>query len=62
MIHDLDITKWPDATFTKWSALVDQTPGLDWNHKVVDPVKVVARSPKLTSSSLTISATAKAKS
>jgi hypothetical protein len=29
MIHDLDITKWPDATFAKWSALVDQTSGLD---------------------------------
>ena len=25
MIHDLDIDKWPDATFAKWAALVDKT-------------------------------------
>jgi hypothetical protein len=61
MIHDLDITKWPDATFAKGSALVDQTPCLDWNRKVVGPVKVTARSAKLASSSLASSATAKAK-
>ena len=62
MIHDLDITKWPDATFAKWSALVDQTPGLDWNRKVVDPVKVSARMSKLASSSLSSATAAKAKS
>jgi hypothetical protein len=61
MIHDLDITKWPDVTFAKWSALVDQMTGLDWNRKVTDPVKVAARSAKLASSSLASSATAKAK-
>jgi hypothetical protein len=60
MIHDLDITKWPDATFAKWSALVDQTLGLDWNHKVVDPTYVSARSTKLAASSLTGATTAKA--
>jgi hypothetical protein len=52
MIHDLDITKWPDATFAKWSALVDQNPTLEWNRKVVDPAKVSACSAKLTTSSL----------
>jgi hypothetical protein len=62
MIHDLDITKWPDATFAKWSALVDQTPGLDWNRKVVDPVRVSARMSKLASSSLSSATAAKAKS
>ena len=30
MIHDLNITKWPDATFAKWPVLVDQTPALEW--------------------------------
>ena len=43
MIHEMNITKWPDATFAKWSALVDQMSSLDWNRKVVDPVKVSAR-------------------
>ena len=62
MIHILDITKWPDATFAKWSALVDQTPGLDWNPKVIDPVKVFARNSKLASSSLSSATAAKAKS
>jgi len=52
MIHDLDISKWPDTTFAKWAALVDQMPTLDWNHKVADPVKVAARSAKLAASSL----------
>jgi hypothetical protein len=62
MIHDLDITKWPDATFAKWSALVDQTPGLDWNRKVVNPVRVSACMSKLASSSLSSATAAKAKS
>ena len=62
MIHDLDITKWPNATLAKWSALVDQTPGLDWNRKVVHPAKAAARSSKLASSSLASSATTKVKS
>ena len=62
MSHDLDVTKWPDATFAKWAALVDQTPGLNWNWKVVNLSKVTARSSKLASSSLVSSATAKAKS
>ena len=61
MIHDLDITKWPDATFAKWSALVDQTSGLDWNRKVVDPAKVSACMSKLASSSLSSATAAKAK-
>jgi hypothetical protein len=60
MIHDLDITKWPNAAFAKWLALVDQTPGLDWNHKVVDPTKISARSTKLAASMLTGTTTAKA--
>jgi hypothetical protein len=25
MIHDTYITKWPDATFAKWAALIDKT-------------------------------------
>ena len=61
MIHNLDITKWPDATFAKWSTLVDQTPGLDWNRKVVDPAKVSACSTKLTASSHAGAAAIKAK-
>jgi hypothetical protein len=61
LIHDLDITKWPNATFAKWSALVDQTSGLDWNRKVIDPVKVLARMSKLASSSLSSATAAKAK-
>ena len=62
MIHDLDIDKWPDATFACWSALVDQTPNLEWNRKVVDPAKVSGRSTKLASSALLHSSIAKRKS
>ena len=61
MIHDMDITKWPDATFTKWAALVNKTPALDWNRKVVNPAKVSARSAKLSASSLTNASASKAK-
>jgi hypothetical protein len=63
MIHDMDVTKWPDATFAKWAALIDRTPGLDWdwNRKVVDPAKVSARSAKLSTSSLTNASASKAK-
>jgi hypothetical protein len=61
MIHDMDITKWPDATFTKWSALVNQTSGLDWNRKVVDPVKVSACMSRIASSSLSSATATKAK-
>ena len=57
MIHDLDISKWPDTTFAKWSALIDKTPALDWNRKVVDPAKVSARAAKLSAATLS-SATA----
>ena len=62
MIHDLDITKWPDATFARWNALVEQTPNLEWNRKVVDPAKVSARSTKLASSVLSHSSTVTRKS
>jgi hypothetical protein len=61
MIHDTDITKWPDATFAKWAALVDKVPALDWNRKVVDPAMVSARYAKLSALSLTNAATSKAK-
>jgi hypothetical protein len=61
MINDLHITKWPDATFAKWSALVDQTPALEWIRKVVDPAKVIARNTKLAASSLASATAAKAK-
>ena len=61
MIHNTDITKWPDATFTKWAALVDKTPALDWNRKVVDPANISACSAKLSASSLTSASTTKAK-
>ena len=47
MIHDLDITKWPNTTFTKWAALIDQMPALDWNRKVIDPAKVTPVLPNL---------------
>jgi hypothetical protein len=57
MIHDLDISKWPDTTFAKWSALIDKTPALDWNRKVVDPAKISARTAKLSAATLS-SATA----
>jgi hypothetical protein len=58
----MDVAKWPGTTFAKWAALVDQTPGLDWNRKVLDLAKVTSRSSKLASSFLVSSATAKAKS
>ena len=61
MIHVMDITKWPDATFAKWAALIDKTPALDWNRKVIDPAKVSARSAKLSASSLTSVSATKAK-
>jgi hypothetical protein len=44
MIHDTDITKWPDTTFVQWAALVDKMTTLNWNRKVVHPAKVSARS------------------
>jgi hypothetical protein len=62
MIHNMDITKWPDATFAKWAALVDRTPALDWNRKVVDPAKIAACSSKLSALSLTNASASKAKS
>jgi hypothetical protein len=62
MIHDMDIAKWPDATFAKWAALVDRTPTLDWNRKVVNPAKVAARSSNLSASSLANASASKAKS
>jgi hypothetical protein len=62
MIHDTDITKWPDATFAKWAALLDRTPALDWNRKVADPAKVAARSSRLSASSLANASASKAKS
>jgi hypothetical protein len=61
MIHDTDITKWPDTTFAKRAALVDRTPTLDWNRKVVDPAKVAAHSSKLSASSLANASASKAK-
>jgi hypothetical protein len=61
MIHDTDVIKWPDATFAKWAALIDKTPALDWNRKVVDPAKVSARSAKLSASSLKNASASKAK-
>jgi hypothetical protein len=61
MMHDTDVTKWPDATFAKWAALVDKMPALDWNWKVVDPAKISARSAKLAASSLTSMSATKAK-
>jgi hypothetical protein len=61
MIHNLDITNWPDTIFAKWSAFVDQTPGLNWNCKVIDPAKVSAHSTKLAVSSLAGATAIKAK-
>jgi hypothetical protein len=61
MIHDLDISKWPDATFAKWSALIKKTPGLEWNRKVLNPAKVTTCISKLSASSLAIAAAVKAK-
>ena len=62
MIHDLDISKWPEATFAKWSVLMEKTPGLEWNRKVVDPAKVSARISKLSASMLASAAAGNAKS
>ena len=62
MIHDTDITRWPDTTFAKWAALVDKTPALDWNRKVVDSAKLSARTAKLSAASLSGATTAKVKS
>jgi hypothetical protein len=42
MIHNMDISKWPDSTFAKWLALVNKIPALEWNHKVIDPAMVSA--------------------
>jgi hypothetical protein len=61
VIHDLDITKWPDATFAKWLALIDQTPVLKWNHKIIDPAKVATCNAKLAASSLASATAAKTK-
>jgi hypothetical protein len=61
MFHDLDISKWPDATFAKWLALIEKTPGLEWNRKVADPAKVTARISKLSASSLASAVAGKAK-
>ena len=58
MIHDLDITKCPNMTFTRWSASVNQMPSLDWNKKVVNMAKLEARTAKLTGSTLTTANTA----
>jgi hypothetical protein len=62
MIHNLDITKWPEATFAKWSALIEKMPGLKWNRKVVDPAKVSACISKLSASTLASATAGKAKS
>ena len=61
MIHDLDIAKWPEATFAKWSALIEKTPGLNWNRKVVDPAKVSPHISKLSASTLARITAGKAK-
>ena len=61
MIHDLDISKWPDATFAKWLALIEKTPGLEWNRKVANPAKVTARISKLSALWLASAAAGKAK-
>jgi hypothetical protein len=62
VIHDQDITKWPDATFAKWLALIDQTPAFEWHHKVVDPAMVAAHNAKLAAASLASASAARAKS
>ena len=61
MIHDMDISKWPDATFAKWAALVDKMPALEWNRKVVDPATIFARSAKISAASLSGAYATKAK-
>ena len=53
MIHDMDITKWPNKTFARWIALVDQMPSLDGNKKVVYMAKVEDRTAKLAGFTLT---------
>jgi hypothetical protein len=52
MIHDMDISKWPNATFAKWSALIDQTSAMEWNREVVNPTKVTLYSAELAASAL----------
>jgi hypothetical protein len=61
MIHDLDTSKWPGPTFMKWAALVDKTPALDWNRKVLHPAKISACTAKLSTSFLAGASPAKAK-
>jgi hypothetical protein len=61
MIHDTDISKWPDATFAKWVALVDKMPALNWNWKVIDTAKVSACSAKISAASLSGVTATKAK-
>jgi hypothetical protein len=61
IIHNTDITKWPDTTFAKWAALVNRTPALNWNKKVVNPAKVSACSAKLSTSYLNNASASKAK-
>jgi hypothetical protein len=61
MIHDLDISKWPDTTFAKWYALIEKTPALDWNRKVVEPAKVSARTAKLSASTLSSASAGRSK-
>ena len=52
MIHNMDVAKWSDTTFAKWTALINKTPALDWNRKVVDLPKISARTTKLSAASL----------
>ena len=61
MIHDLDVSKWPDSTFSKWSVLIKKTPGLKWNRKITNQAKVSAHIGKLSASSLSSATTGKAK-
>jgi hypothetical protein len=56
MIHELDIAKWPNATFVKWSALFDKTPSLEWNHKALHPAKVSTHNSKLFASLASVNA------
>jgi len=62
IIHNLGISMWPDTTFAHWSTLVEQTPTLEWNHKVIIPVKLSTRSAKLAGSALLLASTATRKS
>ena len=61
MIHDTDISKWPDSTFAKWLAPINKTPTLVWNWKVVNPTKVSARIAKRSASLLASAPAVKAK-